>query len=317
MDDPSAFVRRQLTATFGAYPADARVAPILEMIARHGDDPMIIDAAISGLRGQEEAVLSQLLGTNAPNLDAVAMLTATVTKRREAASVQRLLELAVDGGRATPQRVALLTGAAAGLRGGPALFGGAVAGGRAGAGGPAIARPVREFDVPARPAALAALADGTGNLADAARTLLPMFRWPGKPATAGAPAPAQRTPEQEQLFARGKALYATDCQGCHGEQGQGIANVGAALAASRLVNADPSVGMRILTAGKEGTIGLMPPAGQTMSDEDLAAVLTFVRGSWGNPGAPLSPAEVKTLRARYAERTTPWTDAELQAPPAR
>ncbi len=77
------------------------------------------------------------------------------------------------------------------------------------------------------------------------------------------------------------------------------------------MNSDASVVVRILTAGKEGSIGLMPPVGATMSDDDLAAVLTYVRGSWGNTAAPLAPAEVQALRKQYASRTTPWSDAEL------
>ena len=71
--------------------------------------------------------------------------------------------------------------------------------------------------------------------------------------------------------------------------------------------------VRILTAGKEGSIGLMPPVGATMSDEELAGVLTYVRGSWGNTAVPLAPAQVQTLRKQYAARTTPWSDAELLA----
>ena len=42
--------------------------------------------------------------------------------------------------------------------------------------------------------------------------------------------------------------------------------------------------MRILINGKEGPVGLMPPLGTTLSDDQIAGVLTFVRRSWGNQG---------------------------------
>jgi mono/diheme cytochrome c family protein len=152
-------------------------------------------------------------------------------------------------------------------------------------------------------------------LAASAKQILTLTRWPGKPAPAAAA--VRRTPQQELLYTSGKSTYATLCQGCHMEQGQGADHVGAPLAGSKLVNADPSVVVRILTAGKEGKIGLMPPVGATMSDEDLAGVLTYIRGSFGNQAVPLSPADVQTLRKQYAARTTPWTDAELSGQSAK
>ncbi|MBO9575746.1 MAG: c-type cytochrome [Sphingobium sp.] len=307
-DDVNWLVRRQLAATLGSLPADTRLQPLLAMIERY-DDPIVVDAAISGLRGQEETVLERFVGQPKPNLEAIAMLAATVGKRREIASIQKLLDLAADARKLEPLRTALLNGVVAGIRGGPPA-GNEVAGGRAG-GGPAPARPVREFELPAQPAAIAALAGGSGALANAAKDVLAVTRWPGKAAPTSAA--VRHTPQQEALYASGKALYATLCQGCHMEQGQGADHVGAPLAGSKLVNADPSVVVRILIAGKEGKIGLMPPAGATLSDEDLAGVLTYIRGSWGNQSTPLAPADVQALRKRYADRTTPWTDAELSA----
>ena len=91
------------------------------------------------------------------------------------------------------------------------------------------------------------------------------------------------------------------------------ANVAAALAGSVFVNARPDVPLRILFNGKDGAIGDMPPLGQSLSDEDLAAVLTYVRASWGNTAAPVAPAYAKEMRQMYAYRKKPWSNAELQA----
>jgi mono/diheme cytochrome c family protein len=41
----------------------------------------------------------------------------------------------------------------------------------------------------------------------------------------------------------------------------------------------------------------MPPFAQIMNDEDIAAVVTYIRVSWGNRGQPVSAAEVNLLRS--------------------
>jgi hypothetical protein len=77
----------------------------------------------------------------------------------------------------------------------------------------------------------------------------------------------------------------------------------------------PDAGMaeRILLAGKEGNIGLMPPLGATLSDEQIAAVLTYIRREWGHTASAVSPADVTETRGLTSMRKTPWTDQELLA----
>jgi mono/diheme cytochrome c family protein len=65
--------------------------------------------------------------------------------------------------------------------------------------------------------------------------------------------------------------------------------------------------------GKEGPVGLMPPLGAPMSDDDLAAVLTYIRRAWGNTGTPVDRALVEGARAETAARSRPWTTDELSA----
>ena len=57
----------------------------------------------------------------------------------------------------------------------------------------------------------------------------------------------------------------------------------------------------------------MPPVGQIFTDEQIAAVLTYVRREWGQTGAPVDPAAVNAVRAATKDRTRPWTDTELSA----
>ena len=71
--------------------------------------------------------------------------------------------------------------------------------------------------------------------------------------------------------------------------------------------------MRILLHGKEGAVGLMPPVGSTLTDEQIAAVLTYIRREWGQAGAPVTAAMVTETRALTRGRLRPWTNDELLA----
>jgi hypothetical protein len=70
---------------------------------------------------------------------------------------------------------------------------------------------------------------------------------------------------------------------------------------------------RILLAGKEGPIGLMPPPGGALKDDQIAAVLTYVRREWGNTGSAVAEDAVTEIRGLTKTRTKPWTAAELAA----
>lgn len=313
IDDPSWFVRRQLAASLGELPKDAKLEPIVAMLQRYGDDPVTVDAAISGLSDQEGAALAGLLRTGNPSRDAIAMLAGAASKSRDPAQVQSLLALASDGARAEPIRIALMEGMSMGLQGGDGRggAGNAVVGGRAGSAVPgAMGRrsSAKEMEIAAVPTSLIALAASSGSAAEAAQQLTAGLRWPGKPQ---APAATPLTPDEQRLFAAGKEIYDGTCVACHSPDGRGVERVGAPLAGSAHVNAAGDATTRILLSGKEGKMGLMPPLGAGMSDEELASLLTYVRRAWGNTGAPVVPAAVKETRQAYAHRDTPWTDEDL------
>jgi len=59
----------------------------------------------------------------------------------------------------------------------------------------------------------------------------------------------------------------------------------------------------------------MPNMGASLSDDDLAAVLTYIRQSWGNKASAITPEQVKAVKAEVGNRTQPWTAAELMAIP--
>jgi mono/diheme cytochrome c family protein len=112
----------------------------------------------------------------------------------------------------------------------------------------------------------------------------------------------------------GSQIYRSICIGCHQADGKGKEKLAGNLVDSRYVNGpDPGPATRILLAGKEGAVGLMPPLGGALNDEQIAAVLTYVRREWGHTASPVAPDDVREIRGLTKTRTRPWTDAELQA----
>jgi mono/diheme cytochrome c family protein/glucose/arabinose dehydrogenase len=311
MDDPNWFVRRQLAATLGELPADAKVEALANLLGKYGDDPITVDIAVSGLGGQERQMLTALLGRPSPPEDAIAMLAGAATRARDPATVQSLFALINEANRPTPVRLAVIKGITLGLTGPGRGPGNAVAGGRAGGGVPGVTvrrQATNLYELTSTPSELVRMSEGSGAGSDEAKTLIALLSWPGKPPPPAAP---PLTAEEQKLFELGKGHYESTCAACHGPEGQGVDRVGAKLAGSAVVNSQNDAVTRVLINGKEGPVGLMPPLGAGMSDEDLAGVLTYIRRSFGNIATPIVPAAVKETRQAYSHRATPWTDAEL------
>ena len=132
---------------------------------------------------------------------------------------------------------------------------------------------------------------------------------------------AKATVAAKEQLPDGKQVYSTTCAACHQVSGEGTAGVFPPLAGSEWVTGDEGKVARIILHGLTGPIevagetynGMMPPWGGTLKDADIAAVLTYVRGAWGNKAAPVTAAKVASIRAATSARATPWTAAELAA----
>ena len=111
----------------------------------------------------------------------------------------------------------------------------------------------------------------------------------------------------------GKQVYAGKCVACHQATGLGVAGVFPPLAASEWVTGDAKVLTNILLHGVNGDMvvkgntynGAMP-AWKSMSDGELAAVITFIRAEWGNTAAPVLEATIKEQREATKDRTEPY-----------
>jgi mono/diheme cytochrome c family protein len=300
MNDANWIVRRQLAASLGELPRDKRIAPITMMLQQYGDDAITVDASVSGLSGQEAETLDRLLKSNITEKqsEAITMLAATVAKSRNEPATQRILDLATASNQSAWQRLALLRGVSTGLLGGES----------GGGGGPR--RPPGSFALTREPKGLTSLTAGSGELAETAKEITARLTWPGKPGPADTGRPL--TPEEQTRVAAGEQLYLNYCAGCHQPDGRGQQDGASNLVTSKLVSANPQAGIRVLLSGMEGSKGLMPPLGPTLNDEQVAAVLSYIRRAWGHTATPVNPAEVQETRGVTSLRKTPWTTEELE-----
>ncbi len=104
---------------------------------------------------------------------------------------------------------------------------------------------------------------------------------------------------------RGGRLYQQHCASCHGEQGQGVPGAYPPLAGNRAVTLPVTAnlvqvvlhgGFAPATRGNPRPYG-MPPFATTLSDADVAAVLTYIRGAWDNGAPPVSELAVTQQRS--------------------
>ena len=110
------------------------------------------------------------------------------------------------------------------------------------------------------------------------------------------------------LMAKGEAVFLANCAACHQPTGLGLAGAFPPLAGSDFLLGDRKQVMSAALFGLSGPVtvngveynGVMPSLGH-LPDEDLAAALTYVLGSWGNTGAAVSVEEVAALRVELGQ----------------
>lgn len=124
---------------------------------------------------------------------------------------------------------------------------------------------------------------------------------------AAAPRTAHEAPAvrlRDDFAAEGKHIYAERCAACHGRQGQGKAGRYPALAGNATLRAaDPVNAVRVvLLGGFSPTTRAnprpysMPAYVQQLNDRQVAAVISWLRQSWGNHASPVSPRTVRKYR---------------------
>ncbi len=119
----------------------------------------------------------------------------------------------------------------------------------------------------------------------------------------------------------GAEIYQTRCLSCHQANGGGVPGVFPPLTGTEWVTGDEDVLIRIILNGMTGEIevngmtysGAMPPWGGFLTDEEVAALLTYIRAEWGNDASEVMAETVAEVRETVADRKEPWTIEELEA----
>ena len=237
--DPDWEVREQLAASLGELPEAAKVPAIAGVLETNASDPVVMDAALSGVAGGEARVLDRIMqdvGETPARTAAITMLAATIVRGGQEGAVLSLFDAMGKATSAPWQRSALLGGAEValldraapgslprrdvargggacpacpGARGGPggaAAFPGAHDADNAsdgGRGGRGRGRPV--LTLSREPSLVAVAAAPADPLADRARAVLARLRWPGK-ADGVTTAVAPLSPAEQTRFTAGREI---------------------------------------------------------------------------------------------------------------
>lgn len=123
----------------------------------------------------------------------------------------------------------------------------------------------------------------------------------------------------------GKRVFTQNCAVCHQANGEGVAGQFPPLAGSEWVMSQDWHGdnhlVKIVLHGLQGMVTVkgaqfnnaMTPWGKVLKDDQIAAVLTYVRNEWGNQAPPITKEFVAKVREASQDRAEPWTQKELQA----
>ncbi|WP_425145003.1 c-type cytochrome [Deinococcus sp.] len=160
-------------------------------------------------------------------------------------------------------------------------------------------------------------ADSTSNPASGSAAPSSVVKPPtgneGSKVNASAAAPAPTTAAANPV--NGATVFTAHCAACHGAAGAGVPGAFPPLAGNAAILGDQKYVADVLLYGLQGNIavkgqsynGVMPAWAAQLSDNDIAAVTSYIRSQWGNQAPAISAATVA------AERAAPKTSAQVLA----
>lgn len=124
----------------------------------------------------------------------------------------------------------------------------------------------------------------------------------------GLSASAKETAGTAAENAHGRDLYVDNCTACHMENGTGEAGIFPSLKGSAIAQSpDPATAIHLVLSGSRAASTSanpnrfgMPPFAGKLSDDDVAALLSYVRGAWGNRAGAVSDSQVASVRRAVA-----------------
>lgn len=122
----------------------------------------------------------------------------------------------------------------------------------------------------------------------------------------------------------GKTVYMQVCVACHQPSGLGLPPVFPTLSKTEYVSGSPERFAAMILKGVMGPItvngqqfnNIMPPQEAMLTDEKIAAAISYVRSNFGNSSPAVAAEVVAAARKKFADKKTSWTEAELKAWPA-
>jgi mono/diheme cytochrome c family protein len=100
------------------------------------------------------------------------------------------------------------------------------------------------------------------------------------------------TGQTDELMEIGARVYQDQCASCHGPDGMGLAPTFPPMDGNQFVQGDPIQVINIVVHGRNG----MPPFGGILTDEEIAGVVTYIRGAWNNNASPVTVEAVQANR---------------------
>ncbi|WP_321893906.1 c-type cytochrome [Paraburkholderia tropica] len=148
-----------------------------------------------------------------------------------------------------------------------------------------------------------AVENSTQYLTDADLHAIAVYLKAQTPSTTTAPAAVSADDSAMKL---GQRVYESQCIACHVSNGNGVRKMIPPFAGSSIVKAsDPATLLHMVLLGSDGPQTETNPTGAGMprfdwklSDDEVAAVLTYVRNSWGNAAPPVSQTSAQQARAK-------------------
>lgn len=157
------------------------------------------------------------------------------------------------------------------------------------------------------------------NLARSVARVDQRLTWPEQPGYVPPPYVPPLTPDEQKQYSQGHDLFNVTCAACHQPTGLGAPGVAPPLIDSEWVLGSDERLARIVLRGVQGPIHAagvgfdseMPSWGASFTDDQLAAILTYIRRDWEQGATPVKPATVAAARADSAKHEGAWTEAEL------
>jgi mono/diheme cytochrome c family protein/glucose/arabinose dehydrogenase len=312
LQDEAPLVGAHLAIRLSAANLPAADQALAQLLSRHGNNALVREGALSGLRGREVAAAQAVVAVanesnlkqTGPVLEALAALIAQAGK---AAAFEQMLGVAAQLSERTELRTIILRGLDQTIRDTKTKK----------------ITLLKTIWLNSEPPALSKLRSAVKDAAGTASltSITARLAWLGKP---GAPAPPKvvaLTKAQQAQYAKGQAIFTTLCAACHQPHGYGLDGLAPPLVDSDWVLGKPDVTARIVLNGLGGPIKVgnrtwdltMPPLGQ-LNDEDIASVLTYIRRDWEHNGSPVDAKFVEGVRKQFADHPNSWTAEELRPP---